>query len=352
MRRTSAFGITGLVVGAMALAGCGTDTPSTDGSNGGDPVAVVTTTPLGSIVNDIVTCNDTSAVTIMGPGDDPHEFTPSSQQITQMAKADLVIINGLGLESNLEKAIDSARTEGATVYEVAPNVDPIPFAGHAGHDHGDEGDDHEHEGDEHADDEHSHDEHADEGDDHEHSTHDGHDHGDEDPHVHLDAGRMSKAAELIGAKLAETTGDDKYIECGEEVAAELAQVDEEIKQILEPIPAEQRVIITDHDAFGYFAEAYDFEVAGVVMPGGSTDGEASSAHLAELVEVIEERNISTIFSNSAVNPQLVEALAAETGRDVEVVQLYVGSVGPDGSGAEDYAGMMTTNASLITEALK
>ncbi|MGJ3508909.1 metal ABC transporter substrate-binding protein, partial [Enemella sp. A6] len=194
---------------------------------------------------------------------------------------------------------------------------------HADHDHGNEGDDHE-----------------------------GHNHGPEDPHVFLDAGRMATAAELIGAKLTEVTGDDKFTECGKQVSGELKKTDEEVKKTLSAVPADKRVIITDHDAFAYFAKAYDFQVAGVVIPGGSTDGDASSSHLAELVKVIKERNISTIFSNSAVSPKLVESLAAETGRDVKVVELYVGSVGPEGSGAETYSGMMTTNATRIADALK
>lgn len=332
---------TGLAA-ALILAGCSTG--ATDGADA--PVVVSTTAVLGSVVDEIAQCTDTASATLMGPGDDPHEFSPSSQQITQLARAELVVANGLGMEANLEKAIDNARAEGAVVFEVAPEVDPIPF----GATHGD----HEHDGDEHADHDHS-DEHA----DHDHSDDDGgghsdhgHDHGDLDPHFALDVGRMADAAQLIGAELAEVTGDEQFTTCGEQVSAELTELDAQVRDTLSVIPDERRVIITDHDAFGYFAQAYDFEIAGVVVPGGSTDAEASSRHLAELVQVIEERNITTIFSNSATNPQLVEALAQETGRDIEVVALYVDSVGPEGSGAETYAGMMTTNATLLADALK
>lgn len=320
---------TGLAA-ALVLAGCSASPTDSEDA----PIVVSTTAVLGSVVDDIAQCNEAASATLMGPGDDPHEFSPSSQQITQLARAELVVANGLGMEANLDKAIDNARAEGATVFEVAPEIDPIPFGG-AHHDH-----DHDHT-DEHADHDHDHDEH-----DH------GHDHGDLDPHFALDVGRMAQAAQLIGAELAEVTGDEQFSACGEQVSAELAELDAQVRDTLAVIPAERRVIITDHDAFGYFAQAYDFDIAGVVVPGGSTDAEASSRHLAELVQVIEERDITTIFSNSATNPQLVEALAQETGRDIKVVALYVDSVGPEGSGADTYAGMMTTNATLLADALK
>jgi zinc/manganese transport system substrate-binding protein len=111
------------------------------------------------------------------------------------------------------------------------------------------------------------------------------------------------------------------------------------------------VMVTDHDAFGYLADAYDFEVAGVVIPGGSTLAEPSSAELAELVETIQAEGVPAIFSNTADSSALVDAVAAEAGTQVEVVELFVGSLGPDGSGADTYTGMVTTNAQLIADAL-
>lgn len=108
--------------------------------------------------------------------------------------------------------------------------------------------------------------------------------------------------------------------------------------------------MTDHDAFGYFADAYDFEVAGVVVPGGSTLARPSSAEMAALARTVRETGVPAIFANTA-NPQaLVDALAQEVAR-VDVVDLYVGSLGDPGSGAESYQGLMTTNARRIAHAL-
>jgi zinc/manganese transport system substrate-binding protein len=108
--------------------------------------------------------------------------------------------------------------------------------------------------------------------------------------------------------------------------------------------------VTDHDAFGYFSEAYDFEVAGVVIPGGSTLAEPSSEEFAGLVEVVREAGVRAVFANTAHRTVLIEALCAEVG-DVAVVELYVDSLGAEGSGAEDYAGMMLTDARLVAQAL-
>ena len=328
MTKLSWLGLQGLLL----LTACTTLPPSTTPSTPEAPVAVATTTQLGSIVGDITACAGTASATLMGPGDDPHDFALASNQVADLTRAQLVVTSGLGLEAGMAKTLEGAKADGATVFEVAPLLDPLRYADieakqaeqHAGH------------------------QHADDGLRQAQPT----DHGEFDPHVHLDAARMATAAHLIGAQLATVTGDQKYATCGTEVEDKLKETDAEVRQILSAVPAEKRVLVTDHEAYNYFADAYDFEIAGVVIPGGSTDAEPSSAELADLVKVVEEDKVAAIFSNNTVNPRLVEAVAAEAGTDLKVVQLYEGSVGPAGSGADTYAGMMLTNARLIADALK
>ncbi len=301
------------------------------------PVAIATTTQIGSLLADITACAGTTSATLMGPGDDPHDFSLSSREVAELTKAKLVVTNGLNLESGLEAALSGAKADGATIFEVAPLLDPITYASieeaqakqHDGHDH-----------------------QASTGSASSSGHDEGHNHGEFDPHVHMDVKRMAKAASLIGAELAKVTGDDKYATCGTEVETQLNQTDSEVRDILSAIPADKRVLVTDHEAYNYFAAAYDFEVAGVVIPGGSTDAEPSSQELADLVAVVREDKVSAIFSNNTVNPRLVEAVANEAGTDLKVVQLFEGSVGPEGSGAETYATMMLTNAQRIADALK
>ena len=127
--------------------------------------------------------------------------------------------------------------------------------------------------------------------------------------------------------------------------------DEEVIAMLEVVPEERRKMVTNHEAFGYFADRYGFEVVGVVIPGGSTLADPSSAALAELVEIMTEENIDVIFGETVEPSALADAVAAEVGADVEVVKLFTESLGSSGSGAETYIDMVRTNAALIADAL-
>lgn len=324
MRSRFAIGL--VATTALVLSACSdADTADTTGTKAeqaaGDISLVVTTTPLGSVTEQIATCAGGTSTTLMPVNADPHDFSASSAQVADMVKADLVIANGLGLEGGLDASLQQVEADGTEVLHVAEHIDPLPWG------------DHEHE-------------HA-----HEEEGHEGHNHGDLDPHFWLDVARMAEAAQLIGDEVAERTGDDTWSECGTEVSGELTALDEEIREDLSVIPEERRTIVTDHEAFGYFNNAYDFHSAGVVIPGGSTEAQPSSADLASLAGVIREENVPVIFTNAAVNQTLVDALAAEVGEDVQVVSLYEGSVGPKDGPAADYQGMMRENARLIVEAL-
>lgn len=324
--------VTTACAGAPAAPGTAPASPAgTPSQTAADaPIAIATTTQWGSVLGDIAQCAGATSATLMGPGDDPHEFSVSSSEVAALVKTKLVVANGLGLEEGLQTTLANAKGDGANVFEVGPELDPLPFA-EEDHDHeGEAGHDHEHEG----------------------EGHEGHDHGPLDPHVHMDASRMARGAALIGDRLTEATGDTKFSDCGQKVQQDLVKVDNEVRDILAPIPADRRVLVTDHDAYGYFAQAYDFKVAGVVIPGGGTDAEPSSAELAALVNTIRTDGVHAIFSNNTVNPRLVDAVAKEAGTQISVVELYEGSVGPAGSGADTYQGMMLTDAHRVADALK
>lgn len=311
------LGNVALIVMALLTAGCGTGSDVTD-----EPRlrVVATTTVLGDVVENIV--GDDATVEVLTPvGADPHDFQASAAQVALINQADLVVANGLGLEEGLEDVLEAAAADGALVLEVAPLVDPIPFGFETEHE-----------------DEADHEEHEDEA-----------DHGGDDPHVWLDPLRMADAASLIAERLAEIDSEIDWSSRAEQYAAALAAADVEIADILSSIQV--RLLVTNHDSLGYFADRYGFEVVGVVIPGGSTLGDPSSGALADLIEVMQHEGVRVIFGETTQPGALAEAIAAELGDDVRIVSLYTGSIGEPGSGADTLVGMLQTNAERIAEAL-
>ena len=332
-RNERLLGATVSLVGMLAVAGCTAASDEIVQADSG-PSVVVTTTILGSVVSDIATCavGDDSSVTVMMPlGADPHDFQASSAQVAEMARADLIVANGLGLEEGMMDAIENIEADGGAVMEIASLLDPLPLGNV----------------DEHAEDEHSEDEHAAE---EPAAEEDGHDHGDFDPHFWFDMERMASAAQLIGAELA-LTGGEAYDTCGQSVAADIRATELDVIKTLDEIPELDRILVTDHDALGYFATRYDFRIVGVVIPGGSTLGETNSQELADLVATMEKEGVVAIFGDTATSSELLEVLAGELDREVSVIQLYVGGLGGPDSGAQTYEEMMRTNATMIAQGL-
>ena len=332
----------GLAAAALTFSACsaGGSASEAEGSNAG-PNIVASTTIWGDITSQIVACAGEGQVTTLMPvGADPHDYSPASDDIAEMVNADLVVINGLDLEEGLESAVESAQADGANVFAVAPELEPIPFADEA-HNDEPEGEtaagaaeeapgEPEAEGEAHS---------------------EGDEHSGDDPHVWLDMTRAATGATLIGEQLTAATGNAAFTECGTQVADDITATNAEVVALLDSVPADQRVLVTDHDAFGYFSKAYGYEVVGVVIPGGSTLGEPSSAELSALAATIQAEGVPAIFANTSNPSQLTDALAGEAG-NVQVVPLYVGSIGDPGTPAASYQGMMRVNAERISSALK
>jgi len=307
---------------ALLMAACG----ESDSESSETMTVVATTTILGDIVANVV--GDQADVVVLMPiGADPHDFQASSAQVADINRADLVVANGLLLEEGLEDVLAAAAGDGVRILEVGSLLDPIPFEGLGHADHEEEG------------------EHAD------HEEHDGHMHegGSDDPHIWLDPIRMAEAARFIADELAEVDPDGDWTNRGEAYAEELTVLDEEIAAMLASV--DNRQLVTNHAALGYFADRYGFEVVGVVIPGGSTLGDPSSEELSSLVAVMEREGVSVIFGETTQPATLAEAIAAELGEDVSVVSLYTGSLDEPGTEASTLIGMLRTNAARIAAAL-
>ena len=314
--RTPLIGVS--LVALLVIAGCGATDTADD-----DELRIVATTSIWADVVRQITGDDAIVEVLIPQGADAHDFEPTSQQVAALQRADLVVANGLGLEAGLEDIMQSAAEDGANVFEVAPELDPLPFT-----DHG-----HDEEGEESGDET------------------DVPDHGDLDPHVWFDLSRVDTAAGLIAARLAELDDSIDWEARATDYSATLLQTDEDVQRVLDEVADEDRRLVTNHEALGYFAARYGFETIAVVIPGGSTLGDPSSAALATLVEEIEHEGVRTIFAETTQPTRLAEAVAAEVGAEVSVVELYTESLGDPGSDAGTLAGMVLADARLVAEAL-
>lgn len=293
----------------LTIAACGTD-----GQTGEDGVLVVATT---SIIADIASnvVGDDGVVEFLIPlGTDSHDFSASAQQAARLAEADLVVANGLGLEASMMDVLESAKADDTTILELAPLVDPIPFAGP------------------------------------EHEEADDDDHGD-DPHFWMDPVRAGSAAIALAESLTAASPDGNWLSRAEAYAGDMEATDAAIREMVEDLPEQSRKIVTNHEAFGYFAQRYGFEVVGVVIPGGSTLAEPSSAELAELVDVMRQEDVRVIFGETSSPTNLADAVAAELGEEVTVIELFTESLGPSGSEAETLSEMLLVNTQRIVAAL-
>lgn len=280
---------------------------------------LATTTIWGDVVSQVT--GDLADVEVLIPqGADAHEYEPSPQQLAALQRADLVVANGLGLEAGLEDLLESAAADGANIIELAPALDPIPFAEHE--EPGQEGD----EDDQHA-------------------------HGELDPHVWFDLSRVEFAVDLIAERLAEVDDTVDWAQKAQDYSEDLLATETEVARILDAIAPEDRKLVTNHEALGYLAHRYGFQIVGVVIPGGSTLGDPSSADIAALVEAMIEEDVKAIFAETSQPARLAETVAAEVGEEVSVVELYTESLGEDGSGAETLTSMILTDARLIADAI-
>jgi ABC-type Zn uptake system ZnuABC Zn-binding protein ZnuA len=292
---------------------------------GDDRLRVVATT---SIIGDIVGRIGGKAIeltTLMGPGVDPHSYQPSAAELTAVADAHLIFINGWDLEEGLIRDLENI-AEGVPMVPVSAYIEPLAFA-----------DDHD-DGDSHGD---SHD----------------HDHAhDADPHTWFNPHLVKQWVENIEHALhdIDPANEDLYEANAEAYLEELEGLIEYFEARIAEIPAERRKLVTNHDTFGYFARAYGFEIVGTVIPSASTLSEPSARELAQLVEQMQTEGVCTIFTESVANERLAQTVAAELSgcAEVRVLRLFTDALGGPGSGAETYLEMMRINIDTIVAGLR
>ena len=307
--------ITGVALLAALLTGCG-GAPSASGTAPGPRVGKLTVTATIGMIADVaqrVGGEHVEVTALMGPGVDPHLYKASQGDLEKLSGADVVLYNGLHLEGRMADTLVNlakrVRTEQVT--ETIP-VDllrePPEFQGHY------------------------------------------------DPHVWFDVSLWRHVAERCRDIFVEMdpAHQTDFIANAEKYLAEMDALHAYAKTELATIPEAQRVLITAHDAFGYFGRAYGIEVMGI--QGVSTAGEYGLQDIERLVEVIVSRKVKAVFVESSVPTKSVEALIAGAkakGHDVVIGgQLFSDAMGNPGTPEGTYLGMVRHNVDTIVKALK
>ncbi len=333
VKRSRKAGLAAAAVGAtLMIAGCG-------GGDGGDSSsekvqAVATTTQVADIVREVG--GDTVEVTqIMQANTDPHDYEPRPSDVAAFADAEIVFVSGGHLDEWSEQLIEDSGSN-ATVVDLSSDL-PVRLEGEEGHSdekHSDEGDSHE------GEEGHSDEKHSDEG----HSEA-----GEEtDPHWWHDPVNVEAATGEVEAALikADPAGEADITASADAFRAEIDSLNEAIARCFDSIPAGQRKLVTDHDALGYFANRYDIEVVGAVIPALTTEAQPSAGDLAELERTIREENVKAVFPENAYSANLAEAVARDTGASTEY-SLYGDTLGTEDSDAATWIGMMQENANSM-----
>jgi manganese/zinc/iron transport system substrate-binding protein len=284
--------------------------------SGEHPIRVVTTT--GPVTDMIVNLGGQhlEVTGLMGPGVDPHLYREVPADIEKLAAADVIFYNGLHLEGRMAERFEQlakrkptfAVTQSLTESKDRRLRTPPEFEGYY------------------------------------------------DPHVWHDPQMWAECVKYAAEVLAEfdPSHRDEYFQNRDAYLKQLEEADRYARDQLEMIPKEQRVLVTAHDAFNYFCIAYD--LTSMPLKGVSTEDEVTLGRKSEVVDLLVERKIKAVFVESAVAPEVIQALSdacKREGHDVRIGgELYADALGPPESGADTYLGMFKANVDTIVSALK
>ncbi len=300
-RRPALFAATAALALALLAGGCGSAGPD----SGGRLDVVATTTVLGDWVREI----GGSAVSVdqvLEPNTDPHEYEPRPSDVEAAAGAELVFANGDGLDDWIKEVVSDSGS-GAEVIDLGASVpDRLP-----GEETGSEASEY-------------------------------------DPHWWHDPRNAEAAVGEIERRLAaaDPARRDLFEANAAAYLARLRALDRGIAACFAAVPRARRRLVTDHDAFGYFAHRYGIDVVGAVIPSQTTQAQPSARDLSELARTIEAEGVTAVFPESSLSPKVAEAIAGQTGASSGRT-LYGDTLGPEGSPGATYLGMEAANADAM-----
>lgn len=293
--------------------------------NGSDLQVVATTSIIGDIVAQ-VGGDSIELSTLIAAGQDPHSYEPAARDLTKVARAQVIFVNGWNLEESLLRNLQAVASSTPMV-AVSANIEPLELSPeeHAeDHDHGGEGDDHGSEG--------------------------------ADPHTWFSLNNVKQWVDNIRQSLSSLDPDRASTYNANALAylSKLDELDNYAREQIATIPPEKRILVTNHDVFAYFARDYGFEVLGTVIPATSTLAEPSAQDLATLIGTMREHGLCTLFTEETSSDKLAQTVAAELSNctEVKVIPLYTGALGAPGSGAETFVDMFKSNIDSMVEGLR
>ncbi len=291
------------VVGA-AVAGCDTAGGGQDGQSNDRLRVVATTMQLQDFARQVG--GERVEVTgILDADAEPHEYEPTPSDAEAVSAADVVVSNGANLDGWLDDLLEQAGAEAPRV-EATRGVPLLPTEeeGFPG-----------------------------------------------DPHAWHDPALAKRMVANLAAGLAraDPPGAVDYRRNAETYAEQIDRMATKIRDGFAAVPPGRRNLVTSHDAFGYFARAYDIEVVGSVLPTVTTESEPSAKQIRRLVEEIRAQGVTTIFTEEALEPRLERRVAEEAGARVST-SLYADALGPPGSGAESFVEAELANARAMRSA--
>jgi zinc/manganese transport system substrate-binding protein len=300
--RRSAGGLAAAALLAALAAGCG----SSGGSAGPGQVKVIaTTTQIGDFAR-AVGGDRADVVQLLKPNTDPHDYEPRPSDVRETAGADVVLENGDNLDHWMGDVVKQAGGD-PTVIDLGARA-PVKVPGES----------------------------------------EGEEASRYDPHWWHDPRNAEAAVVAIRDSLSKANPDakDAYARNADAYLAKLRALDRGIATCLDRVPADQRKLVTDHDAFNYFARRYGITVVGAVIPSQTTQAQASAKDVAQLSKVIRREDVKAVFPESSINPKLARAIAAQTGATSDLT-LYGDTLGPKGSRGATYLTMEQANADAM-----
>lgn len=273
-----------------------------------DRPQVVSTSTLIADWTEIVGGEAIDHTGLLEPGVDPHIYEPVPTDSVALEEAELIFYNGYNLEPALIKLINSVG-QNATRIALAEVIETPLTTEYEGR-------------------------------------------SEPDPHVWGDVEQVIPMIAVIRDALIELSPEDEavFTENAAQFVAELEQLDAWVAQQIQTIPAENRVLITTHDAFGYYIQAYGLQSGGTLI-GISTEEQPSARTLARLSDTIKAAQVPAIFAETTINPDLIRTVAEEAGVILAERELYSDSIGEAGGEADSYIKMIVANTRTLVEAL-